>query len=143
MTVQDHRIAIGSDERTALTEAVVATLRNRGFQLQLYGALASEPPKWAVMGRTVAKSVANKVPADRAALCADAETAAGARKWNAANILCMSLWPTSPAVAEKIVNTWLSTNVERTEAGSIEIVKEMDRAASSIPASPRAATTPS
>ena len=69
---------------------------------------------------------ANKVPGARAALCPDAETASGARKWNDANILCMSLRLTSPAVASEILEAWLSTEVDESERENINRVKAMD-----------------
>jgi ribose 5-phosphate isomerase B len=44
----------------------------------------------------------------RAALCGDAETARGARKWNDANVLALSLRTTSPALLEEILDAWFS-----------------------------------
>ncbi len=55
---------------------------------------------------------ANKVPGIRAALYADGATAAGARQWNHANVLVMSLRMTSPQVAKEILKQVLGTNVE-------------------------------
>ena len=52
----------------------------------------------------------NKVKGVRAALCNDAETAAGARKWNDANVLAMSLRSTSEQVANEILEAWFSTS---------------------------------
>jgi ribose 5-phosphate isomerase B len=52
---------------------------------------------------------ANKVKGIRAALCNDAETAAGARKWNDANVLAMSLRSTSEQVAKEILEAWFAT----------------------------------
>ena len=102
------RIAVGSDERTELPEAVVADLVRRGMEPELHGALApGDDPNWPVVANAVATRVAsgevpqgivfcwtgtgvsmaaNKVPGARAALCADAATADGARRWNDANI---------------------------------------------------------
>jgi len=50
------------------------------------------------------------VPGVRAALCGDAETARGARLWNKANVLCMSIRNTSEAVAKEILDMWFDTN---------------------------------
>ena len=51
---------------------------------------------------------ANKVPGIRAALCADAETARGARLWNNANVLCLSLRHTAEPVSKEILDAWFS-----------------------------------
>ena len=55
---------------------------------------------------------ANKIPGIRAALCPDSETARGARLWNRANILCLSLRLTSQAVAGEILDTWFGTSYQ-------------------------------
>src|SRR5262249_53234331 len=62
---------------------------------------------WTGTGATLA---ANKVPGARAALCHDAETARGARTWNDANILGLSLRSTSEAVAHEILDAWFSAS---------------------------------
>lgn len=124
------RIAVGSDERTVLTDAVVASLHRRGVETEVYGPLAGEEMAWPDVAQRVAERVsqaqcqegilfcwtgtgvsiaANKVPGIRAALCADAETARGARRWNHANILVLSLRAVSPAVAEELLDAWFST----------------------------------
>lgn len=124
------KLAIGSDERTHLTDFVIEELKRRGHSVELYGALSGENIPWPDVGQRVAERVAsgecpegilfcwtgtgvsiaaNKVPGIRAALCADAETARGARKWNHANILVMSLRLTSEAVAKEILDAWFST----------------------------------
>jgi ribose 5-phosphate isomerase B len=78
---------------------------------------------------------ANKVPGVRAALCGDAETARGARRWNDANVLALSLRATSAAVAEEIVDAWLERPaVDPAEAENIARVaaieqRYLDRAA--------------
>jgi len=126
------RIAVGSDERTPLTDAVLEALKRREVETELYGALSLDGREslWPQVGHNVARRVAtgacqegilfcwtgtgvaiaaNKVPGVRAALCADAATAAGARQWNHANVLVMSLRLTSPGVAREILDTWFST----------------------------------
>ena len=71
---------------------------------------------------------ANKVPGIRAALCVDDETARGARLWNDANILCMSLRNTSAEVARRILDTWFSnTEIDASERENIEKVNSLDR----------------
>jgi ribose 5-phosphate isomerase B len=130
------RCAIGSDDVGPLTDAVLADLERRGIAVERFGALrpgrvANDPADgWASVGRAVGESVArgaadigivccwtgtgisiaaNKVRGVRAALCADAVTAAGARRWNDANVLALSLRATAPAVAAEIVSAFLET----------------------------------
>lgn len=124
------RIAIGSDESTTLTDFVIEDVQKRGHEVELFGPLKGEPLSWVEVGKQVALSVsqghhqegilfcwtgtgvsiaANKVPGIRAALCFDSQTAEGARKWNQANILVMSLRLTSEAVASEILDAWFGT----------------------------------
>ncbi len=124
------KIAVGSDEKTHLTDFVVEELKKRGHEIELFGPLKGEPLSWAEVGEQVALAVsqghcqegilfcwtgtgvsiaANKVPGIRAALCFDSKTAEGSRKWNQANILVMSLRLTSEAVALEILDAWFST----------------------------------
>jgi len=113
-----------------LPEAIDAWLRAHGHDVARFGALApGENDAWPSVGREVAQSVArrdaeygvlccwtgtgvsiaaNKVAGARAALCADATTAAGAREWNDANVLCISLRATSIPVAEEMLEAWFA-----------------------------------
>jgi ribose 5-phosphate isomerase B len=68
-----------------------------------------------------------KVPGVRAALCGDAETARGARRWNDGNVLCLSLRTTSEAVAGEILEAWFETQPDSSEAENIERLRELDR----------------
>ena len=143
------RLAIGSDEKTPLTHFVVEELRKRGHQLSLFGPLQGEAMGWPDVGERVAREVregsadqavvfcwtgtgvtiaANKVPGARAALCWDAETAKGARLWDDANVLAMSLRSTSPAIAKEILDAWFSTKAitTGTDAELIERAKALD-----------------
>jgi ribose 5-phosphate isomerase B len=126
------RIAVAADEDTGVAGAVVAQLRERGHEPVLHGALApDERDDWAWASEAAARDVAdgraeqavvccwtgtgasiaaNKVAGIRAALCADAETAAGARKWNDANVLALSLRTTSEAVLGEILDAWFSAD---------------------------------
>lgn len=134
------RIALGSDETTALTDAVISDLEARGHDLVLVGPPAGGHEQWAAVGRRVGELVAdgtcatgvlfcwtgtgasiaaNKVPGVRAALCADAVTAAGARRWNDANVLVMSLRATSVPVAVEMLDAWFATAPDPDEAGNI------------------------
>lgn len=71
--------------------------------------------------------VANKVPGTRAALCGDAETARGARRWNDANVLCLSLRVTSEAIAGEILEAWFETHPDPSEAENVARLRELDR----------------
>ncbi len=135
------RIALGSDERTPLTDAVADDLRDRGHELVLVGPPGDQDDKqWAEVGRLVgwlvaeghcqtgvlfcwtgtgASIAANKVDGVRAALCTDAATAAGARRWNDANVLVMSLRLTSPEVAREMLDAWFATAPDRDVAVNI------------------------
>ena len=124
------RLAIGSDEKTPLTDFVVEESKKRGHEVELFGPLKDDSLSWVEVGKQVAFSVsqgncregilfcwtgtgvsiaANKVPGIRAALCFDGKTAEGARKWNHANILVMSLRLTSEPVASEILDAWFGT----------------------------------
>ncbi|MBV8559789.1 MAG: RpiB/LacA/LacB family sugar-phosphate isomerase [Acidimicrobiia bacterium] len=130
------RIAFGTDERTALTESIVQSLGALGHDVVID--LEDEP--WPDVGRGVGEAVArgtadrgvvccwtgtgvsiaaNKVRGVRAALCTDAETAAGARRWNDANVLALGLRLTSPTVAREMVEAFLRTDPDPGEAETI------------------------
>jgi ribose 5-phosphate isomerase B len=138
------RIAIGADDRGPLTDALLEALASRDCELALYGAVADGSKEWASIGRAVAGAVAggsadfgivccwtgtgiamaaNKVEGARAALCADAATAAGARRWNDANVLALSLRATSPAVGIEILDAFLTTPVSTDPLDLAEIAK--------------------
>ena len=124
------RISVASDERTGVAEQVVEELRRRGHEPLLHGALADgERDDWAWASEAAARDVAegaadqaivccwtgtgasiaaNKVPGVRAALCADAETARGARRWNDANALALSLRTTSAALLDEMLDAWFA-----------------------------------
>ena len=145
------KIAVGSDERTALTDAVLMRLRQEGHELSLVGPLAEHPGQWPQVARQVAEAVArgradegllfcwtgtgvtiaaNKVPGVRAALCDDAETARGARLWNNANLLCISLRRTSDVIAGEILDAWLNTAYQPNseDDACLAAVAEIERA---------------
>ncbi|MDZ8188000.1 MAG: RpiB/LacA/LacB family sugar-phosphate isomerase [Nostoc sp. ChiSLP02] len=126
------RIAIGSDERTNLTDTVLEELKRRGHEVISFGSLAEDLQEvdWPISSSKVALAVAtqkvdegivfcwtgtgasiaaNKVSGIRAALCHDAETARGARIWNHANVLVLSLRATTEAIAKEILDAWFST----------------------------------
>ncbi|PMP85380.1 MAG: galactose isomerase, partial [Chloroflexus aggregans] len=70
---------------------------------------------------------ANKVPGIRAALCHDAQTAAGARKWNDANVLALSLRLTTPELAREILDAWFATECPPEEQATIDRLRAFDR----------------
>jgi ribose 5-phosphate isomerase B len=80
---------------------------------------------WTGTGASIA---ANKVTGVRAALCADAETARGARTWNDANVLALSLRATSEAVLGEILDGWFATEAsgDPEDRANVEHVGELD-----------------
>jgi ribose 5-phosphate isomerase B len=142
------RVVVGSDEKTALTDAVVDDLQRRGADVVLVGPPGGdEGAQWAEVGRAVGERVAtgdadtgvlfcwtgtgasiaaNKVRGVRAALCTDAATAAGARKWNDANVLVMSLRLTSPVVATEMLEAWFREKPDASEAQNIARLEPAD-----------------
>jgi ribose 5-phosphate isomerase B len=134
------KIVMGSDENTGLTDTVRDDLEQRGHEVVVVGPPAGEPIEWAEVGQRVGETVAkgeadtgvlfcwtgtgasiaaNKVPGVRAALCTDAVTAAGARKWNDANVLVMGLRLTSADVARELLDAWFTTEPDPSEAGNV------------------------
>ncbi len=130
------RIAFGTDEVTAVTDAVVTHLRAAGHDV----VVVAEPEAWPEVGRGVGEAVASgaadrgvvccwtgtgvamaatKVPGVRAALCTDAETARGARRWNDANVLALGLRLTSAVVAAEVLDAFLGTDVDPDEADAV------------------------
>ena len=124
------KIAVAADERVGVAEAVIEELRKRGHEPLPHGALAEgEREDWAWASEAAARDVAegraeqaivccwtgtgasiaaNKVDGVRAALCLDAQTAEGARKWNDANALAISLRATSEAELAEILDAWFA-----------------------------------
>jgi ribose 5-phosphate isomerase B len=147
------RIAVAADERTGVADALVDELQQRGHELILHGAYAAdERPDWAWASESAARDVAegraeqavvacwtgtgasiaaNKVTGIRAALCGDAQTAAGARKWNDANVLALSLRATSHAELEEILDAWFDAapSTENDDLNNVGHLAEIERAA--------------
>ncbi len=130
------KLSVGSDMDMHVARVVFDKLRERGHEIVVYGPVADRPMLWPEVARRVAEDVAagradegvlfcwtgtgvsiaaNKVPGVRAALCDDAETARGARLWNKANVLCMSLRRTSEVIAEEILDKWFETEYQPNE----------------------------
>ena len=119
-----------------VARVVFDKLAERGHEVVVHGPVVDQEILWPEVARRVAEDVAtrradegillcwtgtgvsiaaNKVPSIRAALCDDAETARGARLWNKANVLCMSLRRTSEVVAEEILEKWFETEYQPNE----------------------------
>ena len=141
------KIAVASDEKTHLTDFVVDYLEKAGHTISLYGPLANNDLPWTLASEQLADAVAtgeadegvlfcytgtgasiaaNKVPGIRAALCGDAQTAKGARWWNDANVLVMSLRATSPEVAGEILDAWFTETVRPDEVATIAHLKVIE-----------------
>lgn len=138
------KIVLGSDLKTPLTDAVEADLEQRGHEVALVGPPAGRELEWVdvskELGRMVASGeadtgvlfcwsgtgasiAANKVAGVRAALCTDVGTAEGARRWNDANVLVMSLRLTTPTVASELLDAWFSTPPDPSARANIDILE--------------------
>jgi ribose 5-phosphate isomerase B len=130
------RIAFGTDEQTGLTSAITDELGRRGHEVVEVGAGSQWPDVGRAVGQAVAggqaergvvccwtgtgvSMAANKVDGVRAALCTDAETARGARRWNDANVLALGLRLTSPEVAREIIEAFLATDTDAAEQENV------------------------
>ncbi|WP_431957119.1 RpiB/LacA/LacB family sugar-phosphate isomerase [Nocardia lijiangensis] len=125
------RISVAADEYVGVAKELVEELVRRGFGVVLTHGVLSETERddWAWASEAAARDVAegradqaivccwtgtgasiaaNKVAGVRAALCGDAATAAGARKWNDANVLALSLRSTSTAELTEILDAWFA-----------------------------------
>ena len=147
------RISVAADERVGVADALVAELRRRGHEVVPHGALADgERDDWAWASEAAARDVAagraeqavvccwtgtgasiaaNKVPGVRSALCGDAATAAGARRWNDANALALSLRATSEPELVEILDAWFGAGPSEDEDDSANVghIAEMDSGA--------------
>src|SRR5215212_5546229 len=124
------KIAVSTDEHTHLVDTIIVELQKRGHTVAYFGPPAGEERDWPEVTLEAVEQVvageadeavvmcwtgtgcnlaANKVPGIRAALCHDAETAKGARIWNHANVLSLSLRATSDALATEILEAWFAT----------------------------------
>jgi ribose 5-phosphate isomerase B len=144
------KLAVSTDERTHLVKTIIEELQKRGHDVEYFG---PEPGKegdwpdvtlqaveqvaegqadesivmcWTGTGCTL---VANKIPGICAALCHDAETAKGARVWNHANVLGLSLRATPEAVAKEILNAWFDMPYSNDEWNNRQIqqIKEIEK----------------
>lgn len=134
------RVAFGTDERTAVTDAIQAHLVAGGHEVEVVADGAPWPQVGHGVGRAVADGraelgvvccwtgtgvsiAANKEAGVRAALCTDADTARGARRWNDANVLALGLRLTSEAMAAEVVDAFLSTGPDPSESANVAAVE--------------------
>jgi ribose 5-phosphate isomerase B len=130
------RISVAADSLDGVARGIPVALTALGHEVSLHGALAEAVDErdpaavWSACARQAAREVAegraeqavvacwtgtgasiaaNKIPGVRAALCTDAATAAGARRWNDANVLALSLRLTSEQVLAEILEAWFAT----------------------------------
>jgi ribose 5-phosphate isomerase B len=130
------KIAVSTDERTHLVDTILEELRQRSHEVEYFGPDAGAEADWPEVTLHAAERVArgaadeaivlcwtgtgctiaaNKVAGIRAALCQDAATAKGARIWNHANVLALSLRATPEAVAKEILDAWFETPLSTDE----------------------------
>ncbi len=142
------KVSFGADDTTPVTDAILAELRRRGIEVAVRGRPGGEALPWAWVAEAVARDVAegradsgilccytgtgvsiaaNKVPGIRAALCADPEIVRGARMWNDANILCLSLLRTRPEDVPALLDAWFApAEVDPEERPSIDHLAELE-----------------
>ena len=149
------RVALAADELTGVAADLPGALERRGHEVLLHGAYAEgEPADWAWAAEAAAADVAegraeqavvacwtgtgvsiaaNKLRGVRAALCGDATTAEGARRWNDANVLALSLRLTSAAALEEILDAWFAARASDQDGDrrNVEHVREVERSAQS------------
>ncbi|WP_330468781.1 RpiB/LacA/LacB family sugar-phosphate isomerase [Streptomyces longwoodensis] len=145
------RISVSSDMDEPVARALVAQLRERGHDVVAHGALVpGDDPQWAVCSARAARDVAdgradqavvccwtgtgasiaaNKVSGVRAALCTDGATADGARRWNDANVLALSLRLTSGPLLTEILDAWFTAvpSEDPEDRGNVAHVDGLDR----------------
>ena len=144
------KIAVAADERVGVADSLIEELRKRGHDPLPHGALAEdERVDWAWASEAAARDVAegradqaivccwtgtgasiaaNKVDGIRAALCLDAQTADGARRWNDANALAISLRATSEAELSEILDAWFGGEAsgDEEDAANVEHIAEIE-----------------
>lgn len=140
------RIVVGADDEGEVADTVVEDLRSRGNEVTVL-----DRDQWPEVARKVGEAVAsgdadqgivfcwtgtgtamaaNKVPGVRAALVWDSWIAEGARRWNDANVLVMSLKRTAPETAREILEAWFAVEEpDPDEAENIARLAELERRA--------------
>lgn len=144
------KISLGADERLHIVEHILNSLEKDGHEVIAHLPDPDATLPWPQVARRVAEDLtagraqdgillcwtgtgvsiaANKISGMRAALCIDAETARGARLWNDANVLCLSMRLTAPPIADEILKAWFSTQYQPnpTDDACLTLVEELDR----------------
>jgi ribose 5-phosphate isomerase B len=138
------RFVVGADDEGAVANTVVDELRARGHDVRIL-----PRDQWPEVAAAVARAVAtgeadqgvlfcwtgtgtamaaNKVAGVRAALAWEPWIAEGARKWNDANVLVLSLKRTEPERAKEILDAWLSVDdPDPDEASNIARLMELEQ----------------
>lgn len=144
-------LTVSSDEHSPLVDLVLEELQRRGHQVSYFGPRAGDPADaahdWPLVTAEAVRRVAsgeadqavvmcwtgtgaslaaNKVAGIRAALCHDAETARGARVWNHANVLALSLRATPLPIAKEILDAWFDTPLSEDEWNLRQIARIHD-----------------
>jgi len=143
------KISLGADERLHVVEVAIEYLKEKGHIVTWYGPGKGDTQPWPDVARRVALDVqsaeadegilfcwtgtgvsiaANKFKGIRAALCDDAETARGARLWNNANVLCMSMRKISEVMLKEILDMWFATSYQPNETDDkcLRIINEIE-----------------
>ncbi len=145
------RISVAADELTGIAGVLVGELERRGHSALTHGALSDDGrDDWAWASAEAARDVAegraqqgivccwtgtgasiaaNKIDRVRAALCVDAATAAGARRWNDANVLALSLRATSEAELSEILDAWFASepSPDAGDKANVDHLSELER----------------
>ena len=143
------RIAVSTDMLKGVAEDVVERLQANGHEVLRFGAYdPASRTDWAWGSEAAARAVAdgsadqgvvccwtgtgasiaaNKVRGVRAALCVDPETATGARQWNDANVLALSLRLTSGPLLEEILEAWFAAapSIDAADAANVAHVDQI------------------
>jgi ribose 5-phosphate isomerase B len=138
------KFVLGTDEARSVVDAIGEHLRKRGHHVEVlpvaaWAQMAVEVGRGVACGQfdqgivccwtgTGASMAANKVAGVRAALCVDAQTSAGARKWNDANVLALSLRLVSEPLAIEILDAWLDTAYGGSEDASLACMRDAEGA---------------
>jgi len=139
-------VAIGADHGGyPLKQQLIKHLEGKGYTVQDLGTHSTEAVDYPDFAVAVAKAVAshaahagimidgagigscmaaNKIPGVRAALCYDLSTARNAREHNNANLVTLGAGLIGPALAQAIVDTFLTT--ECTEPRHLKRVAKID-----------------
>lgn len=144
------KISISADTLLGIADKIPEWVRERGHTVVVHGALApGENSEWAAASAQAALDVAegradqaivccttgtgatiaaNKIAGVRAALCNDAYTAAGARRWNDANVLGVSLRTASESQMKEMLDAWFQTENDGSQTASLARLNALDEA---------------